>query len=174
MFANGLCDMPKSTSLWVIGRNLTNWTNFAKQNLCMCAEECYTEYDICVPIFNHVGIVCQIENKWYPVWRALFLLACWLMKDRSWVATGDWVRKARVSIFGQSSSFSRGPLPVWHPSGGDEHNGFMLIVRRDTMVQCAASSYFSLRKKTVRTSNCLRFSCVIYVSLECMTCVIQL
>jgi len=33
---------------------------FVKQSLCIWAEGCYTEYDICIAIFNHVGTLCQM------------------------------------------------------------------------------------------------------------------
>ena len=54
---------PKSTKWGKYASSFVIRDESVRRTPCICAEECYTKYDICLPIFIHVDIVYRMEGS---------------------------------------------------------------------------------------------------------------
>src|ERR1700730_11049904 len=82
----------------------------------MYAEECYTNYDICISIFKYIGTRCQKGGRTFLITLILFSLVC---KFHLRVAVEDSKGFECLSLFSTryAHCFLFDFSPAWLPSG---------------------------------------------------------
>jgi hypothetical protein len=134
----------------------------------MYAEECYTNYDICISIFKYFGTRCQKGGRIFLITLILFSSVC---KSHLRVAVEDSKGFECFSLF--STRYAHCFLfdfpPVWLPSGVGilPHANVQTYAHRISF----SVSHDSLLFYWSLVGNLLRLAYVSYGAIQDMTCV---